>query len=72
MRMVKHSRSSQNSNFAMSLQYIKKELRDKNYFLHADNIKVSYNLISTFWASEFQGDTTIIDGHDQAFAKYSK
>ena len=34
--MVNHSQSSQNSKFAMSLQYFKKEIRDVVDFLHAD------------------------------------
>ena len=33
--MVKHSQSSQNSNFVMSLQYLK-QVRDEVNFLHAD------------------------------------
>ena len=33
--MVKHSHSSQNSNFVMSLQYLK-QVRDEVNFLHAD------------------------------------
>ena len=73
--MVKHSQSSHNSKFAMSLQYLKKKLEMKLIFLHADkqsflkvdfnsfNIKVSYKLILSF----MQGDE-----HDQAFLKYSK
>ena len=36
MRMVKHSQSSQNSKFAMCLQYLKKEVRDEVDFLHAE------------------------------------
>ena len=36
MGMVKHSQSSQNSEFAMSLQYLKKEVKDEVNFLHAD------------------------------------
>ena len=36
MGMVKHSQSSENSKFAMFLQYLKKEVRDKVDFLHAD------------------------------------
>ena len=52
-------RSSQNSKFAMSLQYLKKEVRDEDDFLDADKhwsflqagfntlkIKVSYKVIS--------------------------
>ena len=36
MGMVKHSQSYQNSKLAMSLQYLKKEVRDEVDFLHAD------------------------------------
>ena len=56
--MIKHSQSSQNSNFANFLQYLKKEVRDEVDFLHANklqnflqidfntfDIKVSYNVI---------------------------
>ena len=58
MGMVKHSQSSQNGNFAMSLQYLKKEVLEEVDFLHADKhqhflpvdfnilgIKVSYKVI---------------------------
>ena len=34
--MVRHSQSFQNSKFAMSLQYLKKEVRNGLHFLHAD------------------------------------
>ena len=56
--MVKHSQSSQKSKFVMSLQYLKKEVRDEVDFLHADKhqsflevdlnilgIKVSYKVV---------------------------
>ena len=36
MGMVKHSQSSQNSKFAMSLQYLKKEVKDVVDFFHVD------------------------------------
>ena len=58
MGMVKYSQSSQNSKFSMSLQYLKKEVRDEVEFLDADKhqsflqvdfnnlgIKVSYKVI---------------------------
>ena len=61
MGMSSYSQSSQNSMFAMSLQYLKKEVRDEVEFLHADKHQ-----------SFLQGDTIIIDGHDQEFSKYSK
>ena len=73
MGMVKHSQISQNSKFALSLQYLKKEVKDEVDFLQADQdqsvgnvyfktlgIKVSYNF------------HIIINGHDQAFSNYLK
>ena len=58
MGMLKHSQGSQNSKFAMSSQYLKKEVRDEVDFIHADkhqgflqvdfdtlDIKVSYKVI---------------------------
>ena len=45
MGMIKHSQSFQNSKFAMTLQYLKKQVRDEIDFLHSN--KVSYRLIST-------------------------
>ena len=59
MGMVKHSQSSRNSKFAMSLQYLKKEVRDEVDFLYADkhqpnaDKQVSYKLILTLWISKF-------------------
>ena len=47
MGMVKHSQSSQNNKFAMSLQYLKKEVRDEVNFLHVDKhqsfLQVDFN-----------------------------
>ena len=58
MGMMKNSQSSQNSKFAISLQYLKKKVGDEVEFLHADKneslqqvdfntlgIKVSYKVI---------------------------
>ena len=59
MGIVKHSQSSQNMKFTMSLQYLQKQVRDEVVFLHADKhpsflqlyfnttsgVKVSYKLI---------------------------
>ena len=36
MAMIKNSQSSQNSKFAMSLQYLKKEVKAEVDFLHAE------------------------------------
>ena len=44
MEMVKHSQNSQNSKFAMSLQYLKKEVRDEVDFCMQINIKVPNTL----------------------------
>ena len=53
IEMVKHSKISQNSKFAMPLQYLKKEVRDEIIFLHADKHQSFLKLISTLWASKF-------------------
>ena len=53
MGVFKHSISSQNSIFAMSLQFLKKELRDENDFMHADKHQSFYKLISALWVSKF-------------------
>ena len=42
--MVKHSPSSQNSKFAMALQYLKNEVRHEVDFLHADEHHSFYKL----------------------------
>ena len=39
--MVKHSQISQNCKFAMSIQYLRKEVRDEIDFLHEISIKIS-------------------------------
>ena len=49
MVMVKHFQSSQNSNLGMSLQYLKKEVKDEVDFLHGDKhqsfLKVNFNTL---------------------------
>ena len=49
--MVKHFQSSQNSKFAVSLQYLKKEVKDEICFLHADKhqsfLQVDFNTLGT-------------------------
>ena len=49
MGMVRHSQSSQNSKFAMFLQYLKKEVKDEVDFLHGDEhqscLKVYFNTL---------------------------
>ena len=74
MGVVKHSQSSQNSNFSMSLQYLEEEVRDEVDFLDADKhqsfLQVDFNTLGK--QSFLQDDTIIIDGYDQAFSNYSK
>ena len=71
--MVKHSQSSLNSNFAISLKCLKKEVRDDVDFLDADKHQRFLQVDSTLWALQvIQDDTNITDEHDQAFSKYSK
>ena len=72
--LVKHSKSSsQNSKVTMSVQYLKKEIREFIFSLQM-NLKASYRLISTLWGIKdaYQGDTFITAGYDQAFSKYWK
>ena len=49
MEMVKHSQNSQKSKFVMSLQYLKKEVRDEVYFLNVDKhqsfLQVDFNTL---------------------------
>ena len=73
MGMVKHSQSFRNSKFAMCLQYFKKQVRDEDDFLDADKHQ---SLLQDDFKARFQGflqgNTIIIDAHDQAFLQYSK
>ena len=49
MEMVKHLQSSQNSKFTMSVQYLKKEVRDEVDFLYVDkhqsDLQVDFNTL---------------------------
>ena len=71
--IVKHSQSSQNNKFTMSLRYFKREVTGEVEFLHADKhqgfLQVDFK---TAYQRCLQGDTIITAGYDQAFAKYSK
>ena len=65
MGLVKHSQSSQNSKFGMSLQCLEKEVRDEIDFLHSPT-----SWFQHFGSQSFvQGDT---DGHAQAFSSHLK
>ena len=63
----------------MPLQYLKIEVRDEVDFLYADKhqsfLQVDFNILGIILgniSSLLQRGTIIIDGHDQAFSKYSK
>ena len=59
--VARYAQITQNNKFAISLQYLKKEVRDKVDFLHADKHE-----------SFLQIDTMIFDGDGQAFPKFPK
>ena len=48
MGMIKHSQNTQSNKFAISLQYLKKEIRDGVHFLHADKQQSFYKLALLF------------------------
>ena len=72
MGIVKYYQSSQNSKFAMALQYLKK-VWDEVEFLHANKhqsfLQVDFKTLGVKFPKFL---TIIIKGHDQAFSKYSK
>ena len=39
MYVTKHAQSTQNNKFAISLQYLKKDVSDEVHFLHADKLE---------------------------------
>ena len=65
--------SSQNSKFEMSLQYLKKEVRDDvdlfHAYKHQSLLPVEFNTLNQ---SFLQSDALIIYKHNQAFSKFSK
>ena len=46
--MIKHSQSTQSNKFAISLQYLKKEVSNRGHFRHADKRRSFYKLILSF------------------------
>ena len=64
--MVKHSQSSQNSKFEMSLQYLRKKVKDEVDFLHTDKrqsfLKIYFNTLGI--KVSYKIDIIIINGHD--------
>ena len=58
--MARHTQISQNNNFNIFLQYLKKEVSDEVVFFHADKLE------------SFLIDTMIFDGDGQTFPKFPK
>ena len=48
MSMIKHSQRTQSNMFAISLQYLKKEVRNGIHFLHACKHQSFYKLVLSF------------------------
>ena len=61
MWVVRHCQSTQNSKFAISWQYFKKEVRDKFHFLYEDKHQMF-----------LQVNTIVFIDHDIACSKYPK
>ena len=59
--IARHAQSTQNSNFVISLQYLKKEGRDELYFLHAGKHQTI-----------LQVDTINLGGHVEVYPSYPK
>ena len=59
--MTRHAQITKNNKFAISLQYLKKELRDKVDFLHVDKHE-----------SFLQIDTMFFNGDGQGYPKFPK
>ena len=59
--MVRHAQITQNNKFAISLQYLKKEVSNEVDFLRADKHE-----------SLLQIDRMILMGYGQAFSKFLK
>ena len=49
MDMIKYSQNTQINKFAISLQYLKKEVREGVYFLHVDKHQSFYELALFSW-----------------------
>ena len=48
MGMIKHSQITQSNKFAISLQYLKKEVRNGDHFWHADKLQSFSKLVLSF------------------------
>ena len=48
MGMIKHPQITQSNKFAISLQYLKKDVRNGGHFWHADKRQSFYKLVLSF------------------------
>ena len=71
MVMVKHSQGSQNSKFAMSLQYLKKEIRDE-VDLNILGVKVSYKVILSLLMGMIQHSQSTQNNKFAIYLQYLK
>ena len=66
---------SQNRKFVITLQYLKKEVRDEVDFLCADKhqsfLEVDFSTLGNKVVYIIQGGTIVTDGHDQASNKFA-
>ena len=46
--MIKHTQITQSNKFAISLQHLKKEVRNAGHFWHADKFQSFYELVLFF------------------------
>ena len=49
MGMIKRSQITQSNKFAISLQHLKKEVRNEDHFWHTDKRQIFYKLVLSFF-----------------------
>ena len=72
MGMIKHSQSTQSNKFAISLQYLKKEVRNTVNFLHAGKHQNFYKLALSFLIELARHAQSMQDRKLVKFLKYIK
>ena len=58
MRLIKNSEITQSNKFAVSLQYLKKEVRNGVHFMHADKHQSFYKVALLFLMAKHAQSTT--------------
>ena len=72
MSMIKHSQSTQSNKFLISLQYLKKDVRNGVHFLHADKHQSFYKLALLFLMEETRHVQIIQNRNLIIFLQYIK